>query len=187
MAGGSYIYQFPGVIFFIGFMFYIYSIKKSGVIPEKITWLIWSALDFVLAIQMYFVGTLNWLMIGCVFGSLGVMYYALKYGKGGWSKIDIATIIVASIGIIYYVISPAAGMSIILLLMILGSKDTIKETLKNPKKESSTAWYFFFFGALLQTLLVKNWTLEEAGQPIVFLIIDSIMAAIIFFRPKKNR
>lgn len=173
-----------GLLCIIGYIPYVSSILRKETMPARATWLIWAFLDIITLAGMYAAGAINGQIIASFVGASTVGLLSLKYGKPGWSNIDKISIGGSVVGIILWVVfkNPTFGIVISLVVILWGSIPTFASALEDPNRENKTAWIIFFISCLFAIIAIPKWTLEDAAQPVTFLIIEMIMLYIIFRR-----
>lgn len=176
-----------GVIFFIAFIPYIWAITKGKTKPAKASWLIWATLDSIILIGMYFKHSLNGQIIGAVAGAWIIAILAIKYGVAGWTILDKFCLAGAALGILLWQISgnPNFGITTSLVVILLGSIPTFASAYKDPSKEDRKTWTIFFISCVIAIPAIPTWTLENAGQPIIFLVVETVMMYLLYIKPKK--
>ncbi len=182
------IFSMLGGIFAIaGFVPYIRAIMLKQTKPAKATWVIWATLDTITFFGMYAKHALNGQMIGIIAGVWIVVVLALKYGERGWTMLDKSCYCGALIGIILWVTfdSPVLGIMISLSIIFLGSIPTFVSAWKDPSKENKLGWGIFWFSCVFTLAALPGWTLEDAAQPIIFFLIETVMIYILFVRPRR--
>ena len=175
-----------GICAIAGFVPYIRAILLKQTKPAKATWVIWATLDTITFFGMYSKHALNGQMIGIVTGVWVVVVLALKYGDPGWTKLDKSCYCGAFVGIILWVAfdSPVIGIMISLSIIFLGSIPTFVSAWKDPSKENKLGWAIYWFSCVFTLAALPGWTLEDAAQPIIFFLIETVMIYILFVRPR---
>ncbi|RJR15833.1 hypothetical protein C4579_01280 [Candidatus Microgenomates bacterium] len=175
------------VLVFAAFSIYIYSILKGWAKPHRTTrfvlLIITSLATFSLIAQHNQVAV--WLAGIAAIMSAMVFVLTLKYGMGGWAKIDLACLIIALFGIIIWQITnnPATALFAAILADFTGVVPTIIKIYHHPQTE---VWTFFTLGglgSLFNLLAVTNWTIEEIAYPLYLVLISTILV-ILMFRKK---
>lgn len=176
-----------GIIFFIAFVPYIGAIVKGKTKPAKASWLIWATLDSIILIGMYFKHSLNGQIVGAVAGAWIIAILAIKYGKPGWTILDKLCLAGAALGILLWQIwdNPNLAIATSLVVILLGSIPTFVSAYKDPSKEDRKAWTIFFVSCVIAIPAIPVWTLENAGQPIVFLVVETVMMYLLYIKPRK--
>lgn len=174
-----------GLLFIAGFIPYIRAILVGTTKPAKASWIIWASLDTITIVGMCVQNSLNGQIIGAVIGAWIVALLALKYGASGWTWLDKFCITGAVLGIILWQLfsSPTLGIITSLTVVFLGSIPTFVSAWKDPSRENKTGWTIFWLSCICAVMAIPKLTLDDASQPIVFLLIETIMMCLLFIKP----
>lgn len=175
-----------GLLMVIAYVPYVSAIIRKESTPTKATWLIWASLDTIVFIGMLFKGTASGQILGAVLGSWVVAILALKYGASGWTKLDKFCIGSTVLGIVLWFVfsNPILGIITSLVVMLIGSIPTYISAWKDPHHENMLAWIIFLTSSVFAVIAIPHWTISDAAQPIVFLIIQAIMMYILIVRAR---
>lgn len=175
----DYLSVLSGVLVFAGFMPYAVAIMRQKTIPSQATWLIWATLDGVAIWGMYVKGTVNGQIVVSVIVATGTFVFALFYGKREWKKRDYycfaGALVCIGIGLIFPVLAIVMSMTV----LFLGAIPIFGETLADPSNESLPAWVLYWLGCVAMILGIREWTFEDASQPIAFAIIETTMLILV--------
>ena len=180
-----------GILFSVNFVPYILSIRKGIGKPVLMTWITWAVLDTITFAGMAAKESLNGQIVGCTIGAWIVVAYAIKHGRPGWTKIDRFCLYSAVSGIALWIIFNDAlvGLSISLILLFIASIPTFQSAWEDPSRENRLAWTIQFVSGIVVLLSIQEWDLANAGQPMVFMLIELIMMYLLYFHnpTKKSR
>lgn len=176
-----------GIFAVAGFIPYIRAIVLKETKPAKASWIIWAVLDTITFFGMYAKHSLNGQMIGIIAGVWIVVVLALKYGESGWTILDKSCLFGAFIGIILWIVfdSPVLGIMMSLSIIFLGSIPTFVSAWKDPSRENKLGWVIYWFSCVFTLAALPAWTVEDAAQPIIFFLIETVMIYILFVRPRR--
>lgn len=174
-----------GILCLLAFVPYIWAILKGETKPSKATWLIWVSLDSITLYGMYLERSLNGQIIGAAIGSLAITVLAMVYGTPGYTRLDECCFAAAviSIGLMFY--NPQWAMLASLAAIFVGAFPTFRSAWKDPSREDKLAWTTFFLSCLFAMGAIPKWTVEDAAQPVTFLVIESVMMYLLYVRPAK--
>lgn len=175
-----------GVLFFVAFIPYILAILHKKARPQKTSWIIWAILDWITFIGMLKENSLNWHITGACIGASTIAILAMIYGETKWKKEDKICLIAASIAIVLMFLNPVYSILISLCGLFIGAIPTFKSVWKEPENEDKLAWTLYWISCVMAIIAIPKWTLEDAGQPITFFIIESVVLYAIYFRAKKS-
>ncbi len=178
-----------GILSVIAFIPYTYSIIKGETKPARATWFIWTAVTVILFLSYEGVGggTAIWLSLGYIIGVGATALLSVKYGTGGWSMLDRASIIIASLAILGWWVtgSPLVALLMTMCADICGGIPTIEHSYHHPKEENKLAWILGFSANAINLLAVEAWDFTHAAYPIyLFLLIGLITWLVVIPRQK---
>lgn len=178
-----------GILIIAAFVPLIISVVWRGYRPPRSSWIIWAVMDGIIMAGMWQSHTLNGQIIGANIGVWVAILAIFKYGTPGWTKSQILQIVLAGVGIVLWKVLGSSSIGILTGcgVLFLGAWETFVDAWRNPDGQKDTlsrvAWTLFWLSCIPGTLSVSNWTLNEAGQPLMFLFIESTMMYLIFVRP----
>jgi hypothetical protein len=178
-----------GILMMLSVVPYAISIFKGETKPQRTTWLIWSILTFIaLFSQMAKGGTWSLLLtVGDTVAILIVFILSIKFGVGGFRKIDILSLCGAGASLLFWYLTkePAVALFLIIITDFIGANLTIQKSWHDPESENWVGWAMCGVGGLLGTLAVGEWNLILIIFPLYICLINSLMAGIILGRIKK--
>jgi len=174
-----------GILYVVGYIPYIHSILKGTTKPVLSSWLIFATLDIITIAGMLSKDVLSGQMIGATAGSGIIATLAFVRGTSGWKALDIVCVAGAVIGLLLWIFSGDATLSIFLNIsvMFIGCIPTFVSAWKNPLHENKVTWLIQLVSCVLQVIAIPSWTLAGASQPVGFLLMESIMVYLIWVRP----
>jgi hypothetical protein len=174
----------------ISHIFYIVAIIRGQTKPSRITWFIWAALGIIIASTYYYSGARStlWVPIGEAFWYTAIAILSVKYGVGGWQKIDkIALVGVAISGVLWYISgSPIWGLVAALGVDLMAAAPTIYKSYKNPETEDKSAWILTSLGSLINVIAINSWVFSIIVYPLYMLIMNGSITALLFKRKKST-
>ena len=125
-----------------------------------------------------------WLAAVSLFQSVLLFIFSIKYGMGGWGKIDILCLIVALLGIILWQTSkdPSLGLYASIAADCIGMVPALIKTYRFPKTEIWTSYAIDISAATLSLLAVKSFSLQQFSYPL-YLVIINLLMVIFVIRP----
>lgn len=167
---------------------YIAGTLKGTSKPVRATWILWASLDVLLAIAMYKEGKLNMQIVGACIGALSVAALSLRYGKRGWSTLDIVCLAGGMIGIVLWLVNndPVQAIVTAVIVMFIGAVPTFASAWEKWSRENKWSWLMAFLSclAILPTLPpFEDWNVAAVAQPLVFTTIETIMMFLVWVRP----
>jgi hypothetical protein len=173
-----------GILQLVAFFPYGRSIIKGETKPSKASWLIWAILDTITFAGMYAADALNGQIIATVIGVWVIVILAFVYGESGWKKFDLACLAGGVFGIVLWVLfaNPTFGIVISVTVTLIGAVPTFRNTYYRPDLEDRLSWILYWFAAASATLAIPSWDLDHASQPVVFLVIESVILWLLYRR-----
>ncbi len=169
---------------------YAISIFKLNTKPQRITWLIWSFLTFIAFFyQMAEGGTWSLLLTaGDTIAILINFILSIKFGVGGFRKIDIISLAGAICSLILWYITEEPLISLLLIIItdFIGANLTIQKAWHDPESENWLGWAMCGLGGLFGTLAVGEWNFILIIFPLYICLINFLVAGIVVGRGKHN-
>lgn len=149
---------------------YLFDILKGKTKPHRTTWFIWSVLGLVALISQVSLGA-HWslLYVGLnAAGNLAVFLLSLKFGVGGWRRLDILALVIAAIGVAISLVAkaPLAALSGSIIADFAGAALTLYKTYLHPSTETSSTWFFAGTSSLLAAFAVGSWNFSLLLYPL---------------------
>lgn len=154
---------------------YIRDILLKKTKPERTTWFIWSVLLAIAFFAQLSEGA-TWslfLTAGDFIAVFTIFILSIKYGVGGATRFDIATLISACIGLFLWYITDEAliALSITIFIDFLAGMLTVTKTYRDPFSETSLTYMMCAFGALLSVFSIGSLSFSLLIFPVwIFLI-----------------
>lgn len=116
-----------------------------------------------------------------------ILGLSIKYGMGGWAKIDLACLAIALLGIVVWQTTknPVLGLYCSILADFTGMVPALIKTYRFPKTEIAAFFALDILAAFLSLAASQSFILENISYPIYIAAINAIMVALILWpRPK---
>ena len=166
----------------LAYLFYIKAIFAGKAKPHRTTRIVLLILSTLATASLIAQGNLVavWLAGVFAFFSLIIFLLSVRYGMGGWDKIDIISLVIALIGITIWKVTnnPSLALYSVVIADFTGMVPTLLKTYHQPRTE---VWYFFFLaalGALLNLMAVQTWTLQQYAYPLYIFLINVVMVGL---------
>jgi hypothetical protein len=178
-----------GVFALVGFIPYWWAIWQGKTRPNRATWWIWSIVGIAIALSYRSAGAdaTIWVPITYVIGPLVTSLLGIKFGEGGWTKLDRICLVGVGIGSILWGVcrSPTLALGINIAIDFLGAIPTIHKSFRHPDSEDKLAWGLFTIANALNMLAIDRWRWQIAIYPIyMFLLCATI--SIFLWRGRPN-
>lgn len=181
-----------GTFEFVGALPYLHSIINKKTKPNRATWLIWSLVSVILFCTYYLSGARATLWQPGAAVLFNVVFAFLAFRHSGMSrvgKLDAGCFLGAMLALIAWGLTrnPLIGMTVIVIVAIIGSVPTILKVYENPGSEDRLTWLLWSLAALANLFAVKSWTFAIALYPIeVAVVIPLIFALNLRKKPPKR-
>lgn len=170
----KFIGQIAGFIAVIQVIPYFISIFKGDTKPERTTFAIWSLVNIVTVSSYIAVGATTTIFVPLIFAMTSVIIFllSLKYGMGGFNRLDIACLCISLVAIAIWVITsnPLLALYGNLIASTLGFLPTIKKVYYLPKTENTLSWTLSALASVLNLFAITS---TKAG-----IIILPLMSAL---------
>lgn len=153
---------------------YIIDTLKGNTKPERVTWFIFSVLGIIAFVSQLLLGA-SWSLVFSgldTLASILVFSLSLKYGVGGYSKLDITALSIATIGVFMAIFAKEPTISLIGVIIadFSGMALTIKKTYLDPSSETTITWLLVGTASLFGVLSVDNLTIGILLYPVYLMI-----------------
>lgn len=178
------------VLIFFSFIVYEWSIINGGTKPHRTTRLVLLIITSLGAISLFAAHdkVAVWLIGISAVHQLIVFLLSLKFGIGGWSRIDLFCLFIALIGIITWQITdnPALGLYAAVAADFTGMIPTLIKTYHLPDTEYLPVYILDILATIFTLLAIQNWQVQGFLYPLYLFIISLIMFLLII-RPTLNK
>ena len=125
-----------------------------------------------------------WLAAVTTLQAIIVFALSIKYGMGGFAKLDLLCLVIALAGIVAWRMTdnPLLGLYFSLLADFTGVIPTIVKTYRLPKTEIATFFVLDSFAACFTLLAIPIYTIGDIAYPIYILMINTLMTSLILWR-----
>ena len=139
---------------------YLISTIKGQMKPQRATWFIWSVLGVTALLSQVALGG-RWSVVFTAVDSLGnlVMFVlALKYGVGGWTRLDRLALVIAAVGIAASIIvhQPLVALLGVIVADAAAAGLTIRKAYLDPASEDPLAWLLVGLSAVCGLVAVGH-------------------------------
>jgi hypothetical protein len=165
-----------------GFIPYITSILSGRTVPHRTSWFVWAALGVVTAASYFAAGARESALLPAVnaVAHIAVAGLSLKYGTGGWSRMDKIFLAGAVLGMALWLLTsnPVTALAVTIVVEAIGAIPTILKTYNKPASEDKNAWGLFLTANTLNLAAVSPWTIVLLAYPIYSFTASLAMASL---------
>lgn len=173
-----------GVLAAVAFLPYIVSILRGRTTPNRATWAIWSMAGIILASSYYASGARStvWVAISYAIFYVIVFLLSLKYGVGGYAKLDIICLTGAIVGLLAWIAGrdPVTALYIMAVINLLGTVPTIRKVYRSPESENRLAWSMDVIASILNLFAITSFSLHILVYPITALLGNTAIVLLLF-------
>ncbi len=122
-----------------------------------------------------------WLAGVSTLQSIVIFSLSIKYGMGGWEKMDVICLIIALIGIIVWQTTnnPILGLYFSILADLTGMVPSIIKTYRFPETEIATYFALDSMAGIFSLLAVGSFIFADISYPIYIFLINALMAVLV--------
>ncbi len=181
-----------GIVSLIAFIPYITSTIRGNTKPNRATWWIWTVVGVLLASSYRYSGATNtiWVSISYILGPFVAALVSIKYGEGGWTRLDRCCILGAlvSLGLWWFFDSALIGLIAGLFIDFFGSIPTIRKSYLEPGKENRLAWMLAFSANAINLFAIDKVDFVLMIYPLyMFIAVGVITVLVVCPRKHKGR
>lgn len=180
-----------GIILIVGFIPYLVDIFRHKTKPERASWLIWGVLGTIAFFSQLASGA-SWSLVLTGVDTIIVLWIlglSIKDGVGGFTKLDITSLILAGIGIIawYFTHQPLAALLLVIFVDAIGVTLTIIKTYREPDTETMFAWLMASLAGLLSVVAVGKIDQTLLLYPAYIFLANGLVAATIVLGKRRAK
>lgn len=177
-----------GLIFILGDIPYILDTTKGKTKPHRVSWFLFFTLDIIFIANQYALGASSslWLVISWTIVTFIILSLSIKRGVGGFAKLDIACILGASAGLLFWYVlkTPIASLVANLVVATIAYIPTIRKAHKYPWTETKISWITASFASLLSAISIGTWNFKLLLLPLWSFVLSIIVTYTIIHRSK---
>lgn len=167
---------------------YIISIIRGVTKPQRAAWIIFVTLSAISFFAQLAAGATNSLWFPFILLTQAVIIFMLsiKYGMGGFSKVDIASLAMAALILIMWWTTKSAAVAIICSVSVntIGKVLVAAKVYKHPNTEYLPTWVWSVVASIFAILAVGSLDWILILTPLQNAITVGAIALIIFYRRK---
>lgn len=164
---------------------YIQGILIGKTKPVKASSIIGKLFTITVFIGMWQKDAVNGQILMSVLSVFITTPLALRYGRPGWTGLDITCFMLGIAGLFLWVYTQEATVGIIigLLVLFVGSAPTWASAWEDPRRENRISLLFGIAASLSAMAAVPYVTVAYIAQPLTFLGLQFIMVYLLWIRP----
>ena len=180
-----------GSIGLLGYLPYIVTTLKGKTKPNRATWWVWGLLGVIQLVSYYYsessLDSAIWLLACYTLCQIFMALLSIKYGEGGWEKLDKICFAGVILSIVLWRVFNSASITLLFTIAIdiFGAVPTVAKSFYEPEKESSFSWTIFLIANSLNLVAIGSWSLRSIYPFYLFCL--SLTLAILLNRSNLNR
>lgn len=169
---------------------YFIAILRGQAKPHRTTRLVFLVITLLTTISLLAQGNqvAVWLAGISTLQSMVIFGLSIKYGMGGWSRLDLVCLITALIGIAAWQLtkSPLFALYFAIAADFIGILPTIIKTYHLPKTEVWTFYFIDICAGICNVLATKNLVFDQYLYPVYIIAINTVMVLLVVW-PRSAR
>lgn len=162
---------------------YFIAILKGQAKPHRTTRLVFLVISTVTTFSLFVQGNqvAVWLAGISMLQSLIIFSLSIKYGMGGWSKLDIFCLFTALVGIIAWQLTqnPIIALYFAIGADFIGIVPTLMKTFHYPKTEVWTFYFLDVCAGICNLLATEKLVFDQYLYPFYIIVINLIMVLLV--------
>lgn len=162
---------------------------KRKVQPHRVTWFIIFVLNIISFINQAASGASNslWIFGAAVIGTFSIFILSISRGVGGYSKLDIAALVGAAIGLLLWWLlgTPLASIFSNIVVSIIALVPTYIKSYHNPKSEPKFPWLIAAVSTLLAAISVGKLDYKLLILPVYSTIVQAGLFILLAVRERQ--
>ncbi len=175
-----------GILSFTSNIPYMYDTIKKKTKPHRVTWGIFFLLNIIFLGNHIAAGATSsiWLVVAFTLSTFTIFTLSLRNGVGGTTKLDIAVLIGAILGVVIWQLihSPIASIIVNITCAAIASIPTYKKAWIHPQTETKISYSLGAFASLLSAVSVGKIDLALLLLPIYSFIYQGTIYIILIRR-----
>ena len=169
---------------------YIIDIFTGRAQPARSTRIMYMLLVILGLLQSKELGS-GWslaLIYGEIAQGAAVFFMSLKYGLGGFSRLDKICYIFLTLDLSVWLLTknPLIGILLTLFADLIATLPTIVKTIKIPESETPIYWFLGSIAAIFAIFSETNYSLIKIIFPIYIFVINAFVFSLTLKRSKRN-
>lgn len=154
---------------------YIIETIQGKVKPERVSWFLWTILGLTYYFSALFSNGAVFFTFGELIGPAIIFVLALKFGVGGKSRFDIASLTAAMVAftLLFIIEGVIAGLILALIIDGIGAMLTIRKLRIDPSSESKLFWGIGAISGILAVASLETYTIETVLFPLYVCVLST--------------
>lgn len=183
METGTILIIISNLFILLSSLFEVKAILEGKARPHRTTYLVLSLITALATASLFAQQdkVALWLAVASTLQCLVTFGLSIKYGMGGWGKIDIVCLIIALLGIVLWQTTknPIVALYASILADFTGMIPALVKTFLFPETEIWAYYGFNVIAGLCTVLAIREVSLQSVSYPLYILVINLVMVVII--------
>lgn len=170
---------------------YIFKIIWGKTKPERGATIIWLATNIIIFLSSRADGAVEslWLPFGDMVVGIIMFFLAIKYGYKWLAKRDVASLVVAGVGVAIWVGTDQPLVALLSSIMVeaVGTFLVVAKSIEAPDTEPIMPWALYLTAGFLATLAVGRIDISLLIYPIVAMVTSAVIIFAILFGKQKAK
>lgn len=165
---------------------YLRDTIRRSTVPHRSTWLIWSVIE-VVAVQAHIADGARWSLAPLIIQAVGsclILGLSVRLGSGGLSRIDLALIALAGVGVAGWlaVDTPMVATVCVIAADLIAAVMMLPKTWRAPETETLSTFVLAAVGGALTVGAVGSMSVALLVYPVYFFLVNAALALVIAYR-----
>lgn len=174
-----------GILAVVAFAPYIVGILQRKTHPNRASFAIWSAISVLSAASYLASGAHDsaWITLSYAVLEPTVLLLALRYGVGGFSKLDVLCLASAGAGVVLWLTThnPHLALYASIIAECIGYIPTIKKSYLWPSSENKASWVIGLAGTIVNLTAISGFDPAIWSYPVAIFLADGAIVALLLF------
>lgn len=182
--------QIAGILAVVQAIPYVVSILRGKTRPARASYAIWSVVQTISAVSYIASGATDtkWVPIVLTVSAIVIFVLSIKHGMGGFTKLDISCLIIATVAIILWLTTnnPTLAVYASLVASSIAFMPVIKKSYLFPDTENTLSWVLYATSVLFNVFALTSLNPAIVLPPVVSLVFSGTIA-ILLLLPRKRK
>ncbi len=176
-----------GVLCIVALYVYLRAILSGKVHSNKVTWGTWIIVTLMLCFSYYQSADSTsaiWVSVAYAVGTIAIYIALVFYSKeGSWTWVE-KSCLVALIPIIiiwWWFNSSVLGLTLTMIVDVIGLIPLVYLVYKKPKSEYALAWWLGFLANFVNLFAIDRWDWANSAYPIYLALMTLTVAVLVQF------
>lgn len=181
------IYGILGIIFMTGSLVpYFHAMWRKTIKPHAFSWLLWGTINSIVLAAQISEGAQSgaWPTVVSMLGTLGIGFYALKYGETEYTVSDWVFLTLALCAIPLWVMmkDPLWAVVLVCVIDLLAFFPTVRKSWKKPHQENALSFAIGSAGFFFSLMAIEKYVFSNYAYPALVMTANLVFVAMLLLR-----